>query len=90
MRHLLYKPVALAPTHVLLLLKLHKLQLAERLEHVLEVVLRDGEVDVANVEAVERHTVRLGGAALGAGLTVLLGLGGLDDDGLPKELLSGE
>lgn len=90
MPHLLYKPVALAPTHVLFLLKLHKLQLAERLEHVLEIFLGDGEVDVADVEAMEGHAVRLGGAALGAGLAILLGFGGLDDDGLPEELLSGE
>lgn len=79
-RHSLHKPVTLAAA-LLLFLELHELQLAERLKDVLEIVLRDGEVDVANVETVERNAVGLSSSTLrSASLTVLLCFGELGND----------
>lgn len=68
-------------TPLLILLELHKLELAKRLEHGLQVVLRHVEVDIADVEAVEGDRVGVAAGTLrGAHLAVLLGLGELDDD----------
>lgn len=77
---LLNETIALRAT-LILLLQLDELQLSEWLENVLEVILGDGEVDVADVEAVERNTVRLGGTTLaGLGDTILFCFSELGND----------
>jgi len=76
---------------LLFFLQLHEFELAEGLEDVPEVVLGDGEVDVADVETVEWYSIGLGGGAFGvAGLAVLLCFSELGNDRNADELLSGE
>jgi hypothetical protein len=89
--YLLHEAVAPAATGVILL-ELDEFELAERLEHSLEVVLCDGEMNVAHIEAVKRNTVGLGRIALVGvtRLTVLLGLGELSNDWNAQQLLTRE
>lgn len=80
-QHILDKPVASAPTAIILL-QLHKLELAKRLKDVLKVRLCDAEMDVAHVEPVERDGVGMVAGRLSvADLAILLRLGGLHNDG---------
>ena len=51
-RNVLYKSVAPAAAGIVLL-QLNKLELAEGLENVLEILFRDAEVNIAYIEAVE-------------------------------------
>jgi hypothetical protein len=78
---ILDKAVASAAA-VLLLLELDELELAERLEDSLQILLSDVVVNVSDVEAVEgdRVGVRASSAFLSADLAILFGLGDLDDD----------
>lgn len=72
MCNLLYEAIALAAA-LLLLLQLHKLQLAESFEDVPKIILSNREVNVTDVKTVERNAVGLSGVTLGvAGLTILL------------------
>lgn len=80
MRYILHESVAFRAT-ALFLLELYELQLTKRFEDGLEIVLGDGEVDVADVETMEWNAVRLGCAAFaGSRLTVLLCFSKLCDD----------
>lgn len=57
----------------LFFLQLHEFELTKRLKNILQVIFGDGEVDVADVKAVEWYAVRLGSGTLGvARLAVLL------------------
>ena len=76
---LLYKSIPTTPS-VIVLLKLDKLELAEGLEHVLQVLFRDAEVNVAYIQPVEGNRVGVARAVSRAYLAVLLGLGELDND----------
>lgn len=89
-RNILHKAVSLRAS-LLLLLQLAELELTKRLEDILEVLFRNREVDVADVEAVERDAVREGGDAFGVtGLAVLFCFGELGDDRNAEEFLSSE
>jgi hypothetical protein len=74
------KTVASAAT-VVILLQLHKFELAKRFKDILEVCLGDAEVDVAYIEPVEGDGVGMAGRFRVPDLAVLLRLGGLDNDG---------
>lgn len=77
---LLYETVATAAA-VVVFLQLNEFKLAERFKHVLEVLLGNAEVNVANVQAMERYGISVGaGAVRGSDLSVLLSLGKLDND----------
>jgi hypothetical protein len=77
---LLYKSVPAAAA-VVVFLKLNKFKLAERLEDILEILFRDAEVDVANIQTVEGDRIGVGaGAVCGSDLSILLSLGKLDND----------
>ena len=79
-KDILYKPIATAAA-VVVLLELNKLELAKRLEYVLEVLLRDAEMDVADIEAVEGDRVGMGARTFRvADLSVLFGFGKLDNN----------
>lgn len=56
---LLYKPVSTAAA-IVVLLELDEFQFAEGLENVLQVLLCDAEVDVADIQAVEGNGVGMG------------------------------
>ncbi len=78
--NLLNKTVTTAAARVILL-QLDKLELAEGLENILEILLRNAEVDVAHIQAVERNRVRVATRCFrSSGLVILLSLGELDDD----------
>ncbi len=88
MLYILNETVTLAASTIILL-QLAKLEGAERLEHVPEIVFSDREVNVANVEAVKRYAVGQCSNALGSAcLAVLLSFGELGDDGDAEQLLS--
>jgi hypothetical protein len=74
---------AIAPTTtVVVLLQLHKLELAKGLEDVLKILLSDAEVDVSHVQSVEGDRVGVISRRLRvAHLAILLSLGELDNDG---------
>ena len=75
------KPVAAAAA-IVVFLELDKLQLAERLKHIVQVLLGDAEMNVTDIEAVEGDRIRVvTGRLRVADLAVLLSLGQLDDDG---------
>lgn len=77
---LLNKPIASASA-VVVLLELDEFELAKGLENILEILLGDTEMDVANVETVERNGIGVGARAVcSAYLAILLSLGKLDDD----------
>lgn len=80
-RNLLNKTVALrAPG--LFLLQLDELQLTERCKDGSQVLFRDREVDVSDIETVEGNAVGLGWLALGvASLAVLLCFSELRNNG---------
>jgi hypothetical protein len=79
--HLLHESITTAAASIILL-QLYKLELAKWGKDSLQVLLRDVEVDVANIKTVEWDAAGAVGAALGiADLPVLLGLGKLDNDG---------
>lgn len=79
-RNLLHETVPSTAT-IVILLELDELELAERLEDILEVLFGDAEVDVADVEAVERNRVGMvPGPLRAAYLTILLRFGELDYD----------
>lgn len=78
--YVLHKAIA-AATPLVVLLELHKLELAEGLEYRLQVLLGNVEVDVANVETVEGDRIGVTATLSCAYLAVLLGLGELYDDG---------
>ena len=76
----LYKPITAAAA-VVVLLELDELELAKGLEDILEILLGDAEVDVADVETVKGDGIGMIAAALSiANLTVLLGFGKLDNN----------
>lgn len=88
-KDLLNEAIAFAATSILLL-QLDKLQLTKGREDLLKVFLGDREMNVSNVESVERYAVRLGwGAVSDTSLSVLLGFSQLNDDRNTQELLSG-
>jgi hypothetical protein len=69
---------------------LNKFKLSEWLKDILQILFSDAEVNVSNVEAMKRDRVMIATLSLGiAGLTILLCLSELCDNGDPKELLSG-
>jgi len=71
-------------TTLILFLKLHKLELSERLKDVLKVAFSDAEVNVANVKPMKRDgTISVAGTLYSACLSVLLGFRELSDDGYP-------
>lgn len=78
--NLLYKSIAAAAA-IIVLLKLNKLKLAKWLENILEVLLRDTKVNIADIEAVERNGVGVGARAVcRANLAILLSFGKLNND----------
>ena len=81
MQHSLNKPIASAAAS-LVLLQLNKFELAKRFEDVLQVTLGDAEMDIANVQTVERNGagVVMGRAFASSSLTILLGLRQLGND----------
>lgn len=91
MEVLLYETVALGTALRLFFLQLHEFKVAEWLKDLLDVVFGDREVDVANVEAVERDAVGLGCGTFGvAGLAILFCFSELDDDGNAEQFLAGQ
>lgn len=87
-KNLLDEAIALAAT-LILLLQLHELEVTEWLEDAGEIVLSDREMDVTDVEAMERDAVGLGGRALGVtSKAILLCFGVLRDDRDAEELLA--
>lgn len=86
----LYKAVPTAAATVVLL-KLNKLKLSKRLKDGLKVLLIDVEVNVTNIQPVERDGVWMWAGCFGvASLTILLGFCNLDNDGDTEEFLSCE
>jgi hypothetical protein len=88
--NLLNKSVATAATGIVLL-KLDKLEIAKGLKYSLKIVLSDVEMNVSNVEAMERNRVGVSATRLGVpGLAVLLRLSDLNNDGNAEELLASD
>ena len=86
----LYETIALTAT-LLFLLQLGELKLTKWLKYILKIVLCDGKVNVANIKAVERDAVGLGGHALGIpSLTILLCFSELRNDRNADQFLSRE
>ena len=78
---LLDETISLAAT-LLFLLQLAEFERAKRLENSAKVLLCDREVNVSDVEAMERHAIGLSGGWLGVlRLAILFGVGGCCDDG---------
>lgn len=78
--YLLHESVATAASCIILL-KLDELEFAEWLEDILKILLSDAEVNIANVQTVERDRVGVtAGAARLADLSILLSFGELDDN----------
>ena len=88
--YLLDKPITTRTASCLLLLNLYEFEIAKRAKDTAKVILSHREVDVTNVEAVERSAV---GWSLPASritrLAVLLRFGLLHDDGDAIDLLAG-
>lgn len=77
-------------TSSFLLLKLNKLKLTKGFENVLQILFSNAEVDVSNIEAMEGNGVVIASRGLWvAGLSVLLCLSELSNNGDSKKLLSG-
>lgn len=77
---LLHESIATAASCVVLL-ELNELEFAEWLEDILKILLSDAEVNIANVQTVERDRVGVAtGAARLADLSILLSFGKLDDN----------
>jgi hypothetical protein len=77
---LLYESIA-ATASVVVFLELNEFKLTKRLENVLKILLGDAEVDVSNIQPVERDRVGVGaGAVCSSDLSILLSLCKLDDD----------
>lgn len=88
--NLLNKSVSTAAT-IVILLKLDILEFAKRLKDGLQVLFRDVEVDITNIEAVERNGIRVCTRRLGiASLSILLSFSELDDNRNTCQWLSGE
>jgi hypothetical protein len=89
--YLLHKAIALGtPTILWLLLQCYLLQLAERTEDGGQIGFRHTEMDVADIQAMERGTISYRSVRLGcAGGAVLLSFSQLDNDGYTLEPLSG-
>lgn len=78
--YLLHESIATAASRIVLL-KLDKLEFAEWLEDILKILLSDAEVNIANVQTVERDRVGVTAGAAGlADLSILLSLGELHDN----------
>ena len=59
-------------------MQIHEVQLAERFEYILQILLGDAEVYVAHIEAVEGNRVRVRAGTLGASdLAILFSFGKL-------------
>jgi hypothetical protein len=90
LKNILNKAISSTPSTVLLL-KLYKLQFAERFKDVREIRFRDAKMDVANVESVERNLVgRVGLGRIYTCLSVLLCFRELCDDGDTEQALSSQ
>lgn len=79
--HLLHKTITTATT-ILVLLQLNLSQFSEWLKDGSKLLFVDAEVDVANIQPVERHTIGIAVASVLvlARLAILLGLGELNND----------
>jgi hypothetical protein len=80
-----------AAAALLLFLELDEFQFAKRLEDFIQVVLSDGEMDVADIETMEGNTGLLLSSTLGgARLPVLFGFRVLGNDWNAEEFLTSE
>jgi hypothetical protein len=87
---LLHKPVASAPTS-LFFLQLNKLELAERLKHILKIAFSNAEMDIAYIKTVEGNGVVIatGGFRVSC-LSILFCFSKLRDDGDAQKLLASQ
>lgn len=84
------KTIAPTPT-TLFLLKLNELQLAEGLEDVLQITLRDTKVNIPHIKSVERDLIRsILFCCTNSGLSVLFCFCKLCDDRDSEKFLSGQ
>jgi hypothetical protein len=86
--HILYETITSASASFFLL-ELNEFKLAKWFEDILQICFSDAEVDVTNIEAMERHRAMIGSSGFWvAGLTILLCFSELGDDGDSKKLLA--